>query len=98
MFATIAGCVRDQGGILQQPERSTAESPISSTDKLIIELIIELGIETETVNFWLFARNTIWSSQTLSSSAMNTTRRKWTRRWQDCNIRSQKLLKKTEVL
>ena len=40
MFATIAGCVcsktdqplRDQGGILQQPERSTAESSISITD------------------------------------------------------------------
>ena len=40
MFATIAGSVcsktdqplRDQGGILEQPERSTAESSISSTD------------------------------------------------------------------
>ena len=123
MFATIAGCVcsktdqplRDQGEILQQLERSTAESSISSTDKLIMPVTsmpgferrwtngrvwlarIELGIETETVNVWLFARNTIWSSQTLSSSAMNTTRRKWTRLWQDCNIRSQKLLKKTKV-
>ena len=58
MFATIAGCVcsktdqplRDQGEILQQPERSTAESSISSTDNLIMPVTSMPGFERRWTN------------------------------------------------
>ena len=59
MFATIAVCVcsktgqplRDQGGILQQPERSNAESSsISSTDKLIMPVTSMPGLERRWTN------------------------------------------------